>query len=321
MLFLLMRRYLLLLLFLAVGCRSTRPVQPSLSPAVFSPDGTAIVFSVAHGKDCFLYKADIASGTMQRMTKASDGCESDPAFSPDGRQLAFTYASENGGHAAVMLANSDDSGARVLVPADHDNLDPAFVPHSGQILFVRSAAFEHHSPLVDNRRHKFDLFAVNASTGAVAQLTDQKFYELSHLSVSADGKHAMITVSTYSEGDQFQIFTMNDSSATPQHLQPHVLPDERSSSPVLYNGVWMPDGKSILFQAAKTPPGGGNFDYNIYRFTLASKQIEQLTNLKGMLDGFSVSADGKRVVLLHRGDFLVFDLKSLQSRKVHLQWR
>lgn len=321
MLLLPMQRFLFLLFLLAAGCRSTRPLQPPLSPAVFYPDGTAIVFSVARGKTCFLYKADIATGTMQRVTSAKDGCESDPAFSPDGRQLAFTYAPENGEHAAVMLANSDGSGARVLLPADHDNLQPVFVPHSSQIMFVRSGAFEHHSPLVDNRRHKFDLFAVNTFTGAVAQLTDQGFYELSHLSISADGRHAIITVSTYPEGDQFQVFTIGDASAAKQVLQPHVLPDERSSSPVLYNGVWMPDGKSILFQAAKTPPGGGNFDYNIYRFTLSTKQIEQLTNLKGLLDGFSVSADGKRAVLLHQGQFLVLDLNSLQTRKVPLQWQ
>jgi Tol biopolymer transport system component len=83
----------------------------------------------------------------------------------------------------------------------------------------------------------------------------------------------------------------------------------------------MPDGKSILFQAAKTPPGGGDFDYNVYRFTPDTQKIEQLTNLKGMLDGFSVSPDGKRGVLLHRGDFLVLDLNSLQTSKVPLQWQ
>ena len=74
MLLLPMQRFLFLLFLLAFGCRSSRPLQPPLSPAVFHPDGTAIVFSVARGKTCFLYKADIATGTMQRITARPRAC-------------------------------------------------------------------------------------------------------------------------------------------------------------------------------------------------------------------------------------------------------
>ncbi len=99
-------------------------------------------------------------------------------------------------------------------------------------------------------------------------------------------------------------------------LQPKV---PQSDSPTIYNGVLLPDGRNILFQAASQPPGEDNFDYNIYRLTIANGGIERLTQLKGMLDGFSVSADGKKVVLLRQGEYSVLDLSTHQLTPVRLQ--
>jgi TolB protein len=286
---------------------------------VFTPDGSAIIFSVTRGGNCFLYRGDAVSGAMRRVTRANTGCESDPAFSPDGSKLAFMVAPRAGARAALMVANADGNAARALVPGDEDNLQPVFVPHSNQILFLRSGAFEHYSPLVDNMRHKFDVFAADLDSGSVTALTNKKFYEISHLSVSPDGKRAIITVSTYPEGDQFLVLPVGRSQGTPQTLQPSVIGGP-SSSPVIYNAVWMPDGKSLLFSAAAVPAGGGNFNYNVYRLTIASGAVEQLTQLTGLIGGFSVSPDGKRAVVLYGGEYLILDLSTHQLTKVPLQW-
>lgn len=127
-----------------------------------------------------------------------------------------------GDHSALVIANSDGAAQRVLVSDKEDNLKPTFVPHSNQMLFLRSAAFEHHSPLVDNRRHKFDLYSVDIGTGRVTALTDQRFYEITSVSASHDGKHAAITVDTYPEGAHFLIFSLEDPQRPPRSLQPIV---------------------------------------------------------------------------------------------------
>jgi len=315
-----MRKFLVsLLTFLPLlACRSTHPTQAPLSPAVFTHDGSAIVFSVARNDNCFLYQADIASGKVRRITDATSGCESDPAFSLDGRRLAFMRSARIGARAALMIAKPDGTDAKTLVPSGEDDLQPIFLPGSDQILFLRSGAFEHHSPLVDNSRHKFDLFSADLSNGSVTALTDQKFYEMSHVSVSADGKQILITVSTYPEGDHFLIYPVTTSQAHVKSLQPKV-PDGPKGGPVLYNAVWIPDGKSLLFSAATLHQNGGNFDYNVYRFTLASGTIEKLTDLTGLLDGFSVSSDGKRAVLLHQGVYSILDLGTHQISSIALQ--
>lgn len=306
-----------LLSFALLACRSSHPYQPPLSPAIFTPDGSGIIFSVAREGTCFLYQADIASGAVRRVTKANSGCESDPAFSQDGQQLAFMSAAGPGEHAALVIGKPDGTGIRTLVPNTEDNLRPVFVPHSKLILFLRSGAFEHYSPLVDNRRHKFDVFSVDTETGKVNSLTEQKFYEISNISVSADGKQMLLSVSTYPEGDHFLVGPVVKSLSPAKGLQPSV--PIGPAGPLSYGAVWLPDGKSFLFFAATEPPGGGNFDYNVYRFTIASGTAEKLTQFSGLLDGFSVSADGKRAVILRQGVYSILDLGTRKLTVVPLQ--
>jgi Tol biopolymer transport system component len=288
--------------FALLACRSSHPYQPPLSPAIFTPDGSAIVFSVARDSNCFLYQADIASGAVRRVTKTTLGCESDPAFSPDGRQLAFMRAPRSGEHAALTIGK----------------LRPVFVPHSKLILFLRSGAFDHYSPLVGNHRHKFDVFSVDTETTNVTSLTEQKFYEINQISVSADGKQLLLSVSTYPEGEHFLVAPIAKSPSAARSLQPGV-PNRPEGGPIDYCAVWLPDGKSFLFYAATEPPGGGNFDYNIYRFTIDSGTTEKLTQFSGMLDGFSVSADGKKAVILRQDVYSILDLSTKQLTPVKLQ--
>ncbi len=312
-------KLLLLSIFLlpATACRSIAPAQPPLSPAIFTPDGAGIIFSAARGETCFLFEADVASGSTHRLTKASSGCETDPAFSPDGKQLAFMRAPRSGAHAALMVANPDGSAPRTLVAGDEDNLQPVFIPYSNQILFLRSDAFEHYSPVVNNRRHKFDLFSADLFTGRVTALTHKQFYEISHVSVSADGQQVLLSVYD-SEGSLFLAAPTANPGAPTLRLQPKV-PDAPEPSPALYNALWLPNGASILFSAAIQPPNGGDFNYNVYRLTISSGTIEQLTHLTGLLDGLSVSANGEKAVLLHHGAYSVLDLDTGKLAPISLK--
>lgn len=315
-----LRRFLLfcLLPFSLLACRSSHPYQPPLSPAIFTPDGSSIIFSVATGGNCFLYQADIASGAVRRITKAASGCESDPAFSPDGQQLAFMSAPRSGEHAALVIGKPDGTGIRTLVSNTEDNLSPVFVPHSKLIMFLRSGAFEHHSPLVDNRRHKFDVFSVDIETGKVDSLTEKKYYEINSISVSADGKQLLLSVSTYPEGDHFLVGSVVKSSSAMKSLQPSV-PNSPQGGPIDRDAVWLPDGKSFLFSAATEPARGENFDYNVYRFSISSGTIEKLTQFSGMLNGFNVSPDGKKAVILRQGVYSIVDLSTQKLTPVTLQ--
>ena len=293
------------------ACRSSHPTPREITLGVFTPDGSAIVYSRVEDGNCYLYRHDLATGKEQRVTSAKQGCEIDPAYSPDGSSLAFMRAPEAGKRAALIVAKSDGTSERVVVDNTEDNLAPVFVPHSHAIVFLRSAAFEHYSPLVDNRRHKFDVFEVDLDNNRVTQLTHEKYYEISHLSVSTDGKQLLMSVSVYPQGDLFRVLPLDSAKATPHDLQPTV-PHSPTPPPIDVDGTWSPDGKSVFFEAATQPPNGGNFDYNLYRLDLASGKIEQLTQLTGMMEGFSLSADGAKAVILRQGHLYLLDLNSRQ---------
>jgi hypothetical protein len=193
-----------------------------------------------------------------------------------------------------------------------------FVPHSDQVLFLRSAAFEHHSPLVDNNRHKFDLFLADSANGDAVALTHKQFYEISHVSVSADGTQVLLTVVTYPEGDHLLIATLRSPETFTENLQPAV--PGGPTLPVMYNAEWLPDGRSVLFMGASETSIGSMFDYNIYRLVIGTNMIERLTQLTGLLDGFSVSMDGKKAVLLRGGAYSILDLNTRQLTPVELRW-
>ena len=294
-----------------LACRATQPTQPSLSPAIFTPDGSAIVLSVARAGHCFLYRADIASGAMQRLTQAVEGCEFDPTFSQDGGQLAFMNASHAGAHAALVIAKADGTAPHILVSSEADNLKPAFVPGLNRIVFLRSGAFEHHSPIVDNGRHKFTVFSADLTTGDVTPLTEHPFYEITQIAVSADGQQLLLSLYD-TAGDHFTVSPTDKPETATLSLRPQPFR-------WVTNGVWLPDGRTILFAGGTQPADGGNFDYNVYRLTLASGASEKLTHLTGMMDGFSASKDGTKAVVLYRNVYYVLDLNTHQLTPIPLK--
>lgn len=300
-----------------MACRSTRPLQPPLSPAVFTPDGLGIVFSAARDEKCFLFRAEISTGVAHRLTNSESGCEFDPAFSPDGKWLAFMRAPKDGVRAALIIADSAGRNEKVLVPDDQDNLRPVFVPNSNQILFLRSAVFEHHSPLVDNNRHKFDLFVVDRTNGQVSAMTQKKFYDVNKVSISKNSGEILLSVITYQEGYHFLVAPTKNPATFTDSLQP-IVPDS-PSPPICSDATWLPGDGGILFMAASLQPGRSDFDYNIYRFLIGTKNVQQLTQLTGLVEGFSVSADGRRAVLLQRGSYSVLNLDNHHLTPVHLR--
>jgi Tol biopolymer transport system component len=307
-----------LLLSSIVGCRSTQPYQAPFSKAVFHPNGTQVAFTVAKGGTCFIYQADLKTGSAKRISHAQTGCETDPAYAPDGKHLAYILAPKPGMRGALVYADLNGGSPQTLAADTEDNLKPFFAPDSSRVFFLRSGAFEHHSPLVDNRRHAFDLFSVDLATRRVDQLTHQRFYELDQVDVSADGKLLAYSLSTYPEGDRFLIAPVDTPEKPTAALQP-IVPRAPGPTPVLYKASWFPDGRSLLFMAASEPPSNGNFDYNAYRVSLGSGKIEQLTVLKGQIGALSLSRDGRKAILLQGDEYSLLDVDThkLTSISIH----
>ncbi|HUS17886.1 MAG TPA: S9 family peptidase, partial [Chloroflexia bacterium] len=127
-----------------------------LSEPAISPDGQRVAFVVARADaDSNDYKAHIwmarADGTG-RSRQFTHGAKRDghPAWSPDGRWLAFT--SSRSGHKEIWLIPTDGGEARRLTYTPHGAGNPSWAPDSRALAFTTEVGAEDPAP----HHHSFE---------------------------------------------------------------------------------------------------------------------------------------------------------------------
>ena len=98
-----------------------------------------------HGEPIYVVRAD-GSG-LRNLTPKPVGTYAAPAWSPDGRKLAFV--SDREGNSEVYVMNADGSGQRSLTRNPAYDADPAW-SHDGRIAFV------------SNRDGNYGVYVMNA---------------------------------------------------------------------------------------------------------------------------------------------------------------
>ena len=179
----------------------------------WSPDGTKIAF-VDHvpehpgGEDRMgnIWIID-ADGTDARQLTDTHETESDPDWSPDGTQIAYTRAFDDEGLYGVWVMNADGSGQRKLANEPFNALDPSWSPEGTRIAFSRDA----HD---DADRFYTDIFVMNADGSGVTNLTNTDWPHEYQPVWSPDGtKIAFATGKLMQSGDPSGVWTMDASGA------------------------------------------------------------------------------------------------------------
>jgi Tol biopolymer transport system component/imidazolonepropionase-like amidohydrolase len=105
--------------------------------ASISPDGTRLAFSALTR----LYLADLPSGTPRRVLPAQEGAEFQPAWSPDGKWLA--YVSWSNGQGAIWRIGADGTGTpQRLTPVPAYYSEIAWSPDSSRIVALRASTHQ-----------------------------------------------------------------------------------------------------------------------------------------------------------------------------------
>lgn len=179
-----------------------------------SPDGR----SVALSHRGWLWLLDPATGEARRITSGA-GMDSRPAWSPDGRRLAFLR--DDGRDIDVMLMEVATGAERVVVDEPALDLDPAFSP-DGRSLFYSSAV-----------AGDLDLWRLDLSTGQKTRLTEQRGLELRPLP-HPDGKR-VVYLSKAGGVDQVRVRDLTDGSERViragnilSQIRPALSPDGRT---------------------------------------------------------------------------------------------
>jgi Tol biopolymer transport system component len=301
-----------------IGSRSVAQI----GPVSFAPSGRTIAFSYSKEGSCFIYKADLTSGAATRLTSAKAGCESDPAFSKDGKMIAYSFSSPENPHSNLYLINADGTNPHLLLETDADDIQPVFAPDGRTLYFMRSLFFGHYSPIVRPRRHDLDLFVIDLKSKKVESITSSKFYEVAAPSLSPDSKHILFRAPGTRMGEsEFRVYAVTDGRKPELSLQPHV-PGEPRSGPILADGVYLSDGRTIIFQAASN--GSPTFNYDIYRMSAGGGEPEALTHGIGYASGVRPSPDGKTAMFLkwdvekNTNELYLLDLTSQKVSRFNL---
>jgi TolB protein len=137
----------------------------------WSPDGSRIAFSLAHGQGPLFCSVALvnADGTgLTDLSAGQTGCEGDPAFTPDGRRIVFVHFDDKADIENIWsmdLAGGDRR--RLTNRRDSGTMDPNVSPNGRWITFVRGrsetakALFRMRSDGTDVRRltpFRWDVF-------------------------------------------------------------------------------------------------------------------------------------------------------------------
>lgn len=269
--------------------------------ACFAASGTSFVIlqkpALRRNQIVFVSGGDLWSvaregGDARRLT-TSAGIETNPAFSPDGTQVAFTGEYDGNVDVFVMPAAGGIPKRLTWHPAPDNVL--GWTPDGKRILFA--------SPRTSYSRF-FELFTVAAGGGFEERVPLPMGFEGAF---SPDGSHlAYVPIArAFSAWKRYR-----GGQATPVWLASlqtgHIekVPRDKSND---YNPMWI--GDKVYFLSDRDGP------VTLFSYDTRSKKVAKLLDNQG-LDLKSASAGSDAIVYEQFGSLHLYDLKSGKSKQV-----
>ena len=197
----------------------------------FAPDGKTFVYvSKASGKADIYFKR-VDGRNAINLTKDSHSDDTQPAFSPDGSEIAFRSERDGGG---IFIMGATGESVRRLTDF---GFNPTWSPDGSQIaVSTESTALQPQS-----RPGSALIDVIDVRTGAKREVVD-----LAHDGVQPNWSPHGDRIAYWSiigGGGQRDLFTVDPHAANPRQTIVRVTND-----PALdWNPVWSPDGKYLYF--------------------------------------------------------------------------
>jgi TolB protein len=273
--------------------RVTRSPQTDGDP-VWSPDGLRLAFVRVRGGRSDIYVVNADGGGLRRLAHAisfrpapgapSSGFGANPAWSPDGRRIAFM--SNRDGTDDIFVVNADGSGllnmtrsqgrhdrTRIWHGREHERIfwfspdGPMWSPDGRRIVFRserdRPSALE--GTACRPRCERDEIYVINADGSGLRRLTRNWNYDAAPV-WSPDGRKFLFV--RFRAGD---VYVMNADGSGQRNLTRSVTyPFASDAAP-----AWSPDGRKILFVSNRDRNG------EIYVMNADGSGLRKLTHLRG----------------------------------------
>ena len=210
-----------------------------LGPAVLSPDGQTIVFSILNPVGG-LYKV-ATDGTGFQPIISDEKFVVDPVFSPDGTKILFSLITDQKGAICEIRADGA-SQITSLTSGPNNDYSPVYSPDGSKIYFLRAQTFRNYSPIARPAWHDVDIYSMDADGKNVTKITHENNYAMSTLSISPQGE-ALVKMGI---DDPVWLVPLNDPSN-----KTHVGPDLDKHQDIDYspmrNAQFSQDGAKVLY--------------------------------------------------------------------------
>ncbi len=287
--------------------------ESSISP-VISPDGRYVAFFAA--RDLFgydLYLADAATGrSIKRLANVSTSGEFDAlsfissagTWSPDGRKFAFIVYAEGDQEIAILDVESRDVERRIAVPGVGAIQHPAWSPDGNRI------AFSGHVGGVS------DLYVYDLNQRTATRLTDDRFADIEP-SWSPDGRSLVFSTDRTPETSFDRLVFGSMRLSLIDVATSAIRPLDAFTRGKHINPQFSGDGADVYFVSDQSGVS------DIYRLTLATGAISQVTNVATGISGithlapaFSISATSGRLVfsVFEKQGFGIYSLPTDRGR-------
>jgi TolB protein len=117
----------------AIGAAPNVPASATPFPAGL---GGEVAFQSDLDGHTRLYSLDLATGRVVRLGTVGDWHDEEPAWSPDGKRLAFSSTRGGGGHYDIYVMNADGSQAVRLTDHAAQEQDPTWAADGQSVFFT-----------------------------------------------------------------------------------------------------------------------------------------------------------------------------------------